>query len=454
MEQQTNSTKDRPFDDYDSLRRQLATRLSRDKPIKREYFSPDVRIGPGSVKRDVVLSNANRNDENASGSTLMSVDRRLVSTYKRSVHTGPLKKRSPKPSPAKKKPPDSPDLTPHSAIRPPLLRRFEGGFYQYPVQRNRNNELANEAIFTTPKATSSSTRVKPTTAVSYPKQTPSVIRLTPFSSSKKRKTSKPVVTNVSKYQPASAKENRHVSDFRRIHRQTLEATNADSRSHPVNNVLRIIHPFGSNPRASIESIGYTPASSTQVPMTPTKKREQSSTHLRKRVSKINQTRVTTETKSKSRNERNATDFLFSPILRPGETSNTPTTDDVKGLQPAVLPMTNTEKTREKELENLLDRKPLCRPDLFRKVRITKTPCKCKKTNCLKLYCECFHNNSFCHPKICSCKDCMNTQEHNRTDRPRGARVRAMLVTMERKPFAFDGGGRKFNKNGCRCSKSR
>lgn len=36
-------------------------------------------------------------------------------------------------------------------------------------------------------------------------------------------------------------------------------------------------------------------------------------------------------------------------------------------------------------------------------------CNCKKSKCLKLYCECFANGSFCQG--CSCTDCHNTEGH-------------------------------------------
>lgn len=33
-------------------------------------------------------------------------------------------------------------------------------------------------------------------------------------------------------------------------------------------------------------------------------------------------------------------------------------------------------------------------------------CNCKKSNCLKKYCECFNNNIFCGNN-CKCKNCKN-----------------------------------------------
>lgn len=39
------------------------------------------------------------------------------------------------------------------------------------------------------------------------------------------------------------------------------------------------------------------------------------------------------------------------------------------------------------------------------------PCNCRKSKCLKLYCECFANNKYCGP-ACACACCSNTQEHD------------------------------------------
>lgn len=34
------------------------------------------------------------------------------------------------------------------------------------------------------------------------------------------------------------------------------------------------------------------------------------------------------------------------------------------------------------------------------------PCNCEKSQCLKLYCECFSKNELC-TKFCNCRDCKN-----------------------------------------------
>ena len=37
------------------------------------------------------------------------------------------------------------------------------------------------------------------------------------------------------------------------------------------------------------------------------------------------------------------------------------------------------------------------------------PCNCRKSKCLKLYCECFANNRFCGP-ACACVCCNNSAQ--------------------------------------------
>lgn len=56
-------------------------------------------------------------------------------------------------------------------------------------------------------------------------------------------------------------------------------------------------------------------------------------------------------------------------------------------------------------------------------------CNCKKSNCLKLYCECFSNKVYC--RGCSCTNCFNTKEKEES------RVKAMQATLERNPSAFE-----------------
>lgn len=86
----------------------------------------------------------------------------------------------------------------------------------------------------------------------------------------------------------------------------------------------------------------------------------------------------------------------------------------------------------------------------------RKPCNCTKSQCLKLYCDCFANGEFCY--LCNCMNCYNNiqnEEH---------RQRAIKNCLERNPYAFrpkigkakDNSGemaiRKHTK-GCNCKRS-
>jgi len=58
----------------------------------------------------------------------------------------------------------------------------------------------------------------------------------------------------------------------------------------------------------------------------------------------------------------------------------------------------------------------------------RNPCNCKKSKCLKLYCECFAAELFCDS--CNCLDCNNTPAHE------GVRLKAIKDTRAKNPNAF------------------
>lgn len=85
-------------------------------------------------------------------------------------------------------------------------------------------------------------------------------------------------------------------------------------------------------------------------------------------------------------------------------------------------------------------------------------CTCKKTRCLKLYCQCFGVKLYCGTN-CRCLQCYNVEQHEKF------RKEAMRLILSRNPSAFD---TKFKKNqkdekaeakslahklGCKCRKS-
>ncbi|KAK9887835.1 hypothetical protein WA026_000146 [Henosepilachna vigintioctopunctata] len=87
---------------------------------------------------------------------------------------------------------------------------------------------------------------------------------------------------------------------------------------------------------------------------------------------------------------------------------------------------------------------------------TRKPCNCTKSQCLKLYCDCFANGEFCYQ--CKCMFCFNNLENEEY------RQRAIKTCLERNPNAFrpkigkakDMAGdisiRKHTK-GCNCKRS-
>lgn len=80
-----------------------------------------------------------------------------------------------------------------------------------------------------------------------------------------------------------------------------------------------------------------------------------------------------------------------------------------------------------------------------------TRCNCKRSKCLKLYCDCLRVNKFCEG--CNCSECNNTATHL------AIRTAAVSSIMERNPDAFkarflDGhSGNKEHLQGCHCRKS-
>ncbi|XP_014785140.1 protein lin-54 homolog [Octopus bimaculoides] len=85
----------------------------------------------------------------------------------------------------------------------------------------------------------------------------------------------------------------------------------------------------------------------------------------------------------------------------------------------------------------------------------RKPCNCTKSQCLKLYCDCFANGEFCHN--CNCTNCANNLEHEEE------RSRAIKACLDRNPLAFhpkigkgkgkDGDGDRRHNKGCNCKRS-
>ena len=75
---------------------------------------------------------------------------------------------------------------------------------------------------------------------------------------------------------------------------------------------------------------------------------------------------------------------------------------------------------------------------------TKTVCKCSKTKCLKLYCECFSDGKLCED--CDCKDCHNTLAFKEE------RESVIIRTKNKNPRAFRD-DISANYKICHCAKS-
>jgi Tesmin/TSO1-like CXC domain, cysteine-rich domain len=90
-------------------------------------------------------------------------------------------------------------------------------------------------------------------------------------------------------------------------------------------------------------------------------------------------------------------------------------------------------------------------DLLNAVPYTLQACKCKNSRCLKLYCACFQQGTFCDELVCYCRKCENTKKHSN---PRGSRTRAIYEILNRRIDAFEPRERRQTGNGCSCRKSK
>ena len=81
--------------------------------------------------------------------------------------------------------------------------------------------------------------------------------------------------------------------------------------------------------------------------------------------------------------------------------------------------------------------PLVRDLHTESVEVAPQRCSCRKTKCLKRYCECFALNKYCDG--CLCKNCLNKPL-------RAARERALKKVLGRSREAFTGAKK------CSCSK--
>ncbi|XP_046406605.1 protein lin-54 homolog isoform X1 [Ischnura elegans] len=113
---------------------------------------------------------------------------------------------------------------------------------------------------------------------------------------------------------------------------------------------------------------------------------------------------------------------------------------------------NQDSARSRSSSSPRAGQPPSRPALEPNGIRPRKPCNCTKSQCLKLYCDCFANGEFCY--MCNCANCSNNLEHEEE------RQRAIKSCLERNPNAFRpkigkghvGDERRHNK-GCNCKRS-
>ncbi|KAM3918938.1 tesmin-like, partial [Leptodactylus fuscus] len=84
---------------------------------------------------------------------------------------------------------------------------------------------------------------------------------------------------------------------------------------------------------------------------------------------------------------------------------------------------------------------------------SKKPCSCSKTQCLKLYCECFASGEFC--SNCNCNNCYNNTYHELE------RCKAVKAYLDKNPETFQpkieklttGDVKPKHTKGCNCKRS-
>jgi len=116
-------------------------------------------------------------------------------------------------------------------------------------------------------------------------------------------------------------------------------------------------------------------------------------------------------------------------------------------------MIETSRISKAETQDKENKKPKKRVKEQANGRKPLHACKCTKSKCLRLYCECFAKGLICGVD-CDCRDCHNTDEH------KPLRELVIQETLEKNPYAFKSKYKRIDKKdsilhsrGCNCSKT-
>lgn len=92
------------------------------------------------------------------------------------------------------------------------------------------------------------------------------------------------------------------------------------------------------------------------------------------------------------------------------------------------------------------------PNTYKKEEFPTHTCNCKKSKCLKLYCECFRKGLYCNPMVCNCVNCEN-REINKHKIDKLKKLKKIITIDSQSKIYYDNLGIKRWRGGCRCKKS-